>query len=83
MAHDEPKGVNVTSQEGGEANIPANEFTEDIYILLYLIYLCGVFDVEDGEGGEGSAVLEVASAWLEEAANEDDFKECVGIFEEF
>ena len=83
MAHDKPKGVTATSQESDEANIPANEFAENIYIFLYLFYLCGLLNVKDCEGGKGCPVIEVVSAWLKEATNEDDFKECVSIFQEF
>lgn len=63
--------------------VPANEFIEDINVLLYLIDLCRLLGVEDGEGGYGSTVIDVTTSWLEEATDEDDFEEGICIFEEF
>jgi hypothetical protein len=61
---------------------PANEFVEHVNVLLYLLHLGGILGVEDGEGRFGCAILDVGSAWLDEAADEDDLEKSICIFEE-
>lgn len=63
--------------------IPSDELVEDVDVLLYLINLCRLFGIEYGKRRDGGAIVEVVASRLEKAADEDDFKEGVCIFEEF
>jgi hypothetical protein len=61
--------------------VPPNKLVENLDVRLYVLDLCRLLDVEDGERREGSAVLDIAAAWLEETANEDNLEEVGCILE--
>ena len=63
--------------------LPPNKLVKDFYVFLDIINLWRFFCVENGERRDGGVVVDVASTWLEEAADQKDFKECICIFEEF
>jgi len=63
--------------------LPANQLVEDISIFLHLVDLHRLRSLQDREWREICTVVFIRSPWLEESANEKDFKESIGIFEEF
>ena len=79
-------------EQGGEGGflegflkifVPSDEFVENLDIRLYVFDLCRLLDIEDGEGRDRSAIVDVAAAGLEEAADEDNLEKIGCILEEF
>ena len=62
--------------------VPSDELVEDFDVFLQLFDRCRVLCIEDGEGGCGCTVIDVGTAGLDEATDEDDFKEGICIFQE-
>jgi hypothetical protein len=62
---------------------PSNKFVEDVDVFLDFFCLYGFFCFEDSEWRHGCAILDIAATWLEQTTDEYDFKEGIGIFEEF
>lgn len=62
--------------------IPSDEFVEDFDVFLQVLDRCRVLCIEDGEGGCGCPIIDVRTAGLDKAADEDDFEEGVCIFQE-
>lgn len=60
--------------------IPSDELIEDLDIFLQLFNRRRVLCIENGEGKRGCTVINVRTTWLDEAANEDDFKKSFCIF---
>ena len=75
--------LNAPPTTGGTIVLPANQFVQDISIFLHLVDLYRLWSLQDREWRERCAVVFISSAWLEETANEKDFKESIGIFEKF
>ena len=65
-----------------QAHVPPDKLVQNIDILLHVRHLHRLLGIENGERRERGTVVEVASAGLEEAANEEDLKEGVRILEE-
>ena len=62
---------------------PPDQLVKDLDKLLYLIDLGGGFDLKEREGGRGALCVEVQTAGLEKAADNEDVEKSIGIFEEF
>jgi len=62
---------------------PPDQLVKDLDKLLYLIDLGGGFDLKEREGGRGALCVEVQTAGLEKAADDEDVEKSIGIFEEF
>jgi hypothetical protein len=60
---------------------PSDEFVENLDVFFQVIDLRRISRIEDSKGRDGSSIVDIASAWLEETANEDDFEECICILE--
>ena len=60
---------------------PSDEFIENLDVFFQVIDLRRIFRIEDSKGRDGSSIVDIASAWLEETANKDDFEECICILE--
>ena len=61
----------------GDGNQSSDEFVQNFDVLLYLFSLNGLLCVEDGERRGWSAIVNIATTWLEQTADEDDFEEGV------
>ena len=75
--------VRFVTQAVERRHTPPDKLVQNVHILLYLGHVHGLFGVDDREGRYGSTIIQIASAWLEKAASENDLEEGVGIFEEF
>lgn len=62
-------------------DVPSDELVEHFDVFLQLLYRCGVLCIEDGKGGRGCTVIDIGTTGLDEAADEDDFKEGICILQ--
>lgn len=62
---------------------PPDQFVQHLDVLLHLWNVHGLFRIDDREGREGSAIVDEASARLEDTSDENDLEENVCILEEF
>lgn len=62
--------------------VPSDELVEDLDVFLQVLDRCRVLCAEDGEGGCGCTVIDVRTAGLDEAADEDEFEEGICILQE-
>jgi hypothetical protein len=67
----------------GTILLPANQFVENIGIFLHLVDLYWLRSLQNREWRERCTIIFNSSPWLEETANEKDFKESIRIFEKF
>ena len=63
-------------------SVPSDEFVKDFDVFLQVLDRCRVLCVEDSEWRSGCTIIDVGTAGLDEATDEDDFEEGICIFQE-